>query len=164
MSRRVCSSIAFAKKSIVVGDIYQIPPVYSLTPYAETDNGKLIFGEEYKPLIKEDLLKRGQLVTAGSQNSGGSLMKIARSVSAFHEGTIEYSKQEGELKNAGMMLKEHRRCYDKIVRYCNDLIYDGALVPKTGNPTKSHPFKEFQYAHIVGKSSKINGSRRNCRS
>ena len=63
-------------------------------------------------------------------------MKIARSVSAFHEGTIEYSKQEGELKNAGMMLKEHRRCYDKIVRYYNDLIYDGALVQKLGTPQK----------------------------
>lgn len=65
----------------------------------------------------------------------------------------------------GLFLSEHRRCYDEIIQYCNDLVYNGNLEPLRGSENKSvlydwipatgHKQIEVPY------SQKIAGSRQN---
>lgn len=65
----------------------------------------------------------------------------------------------------GLFLKEHRRCYNEIIQYCNKLVYDGKLEPLRGSaqtsilngfiPAMGHKQIEVSY------SQKISGSRLN---
>jgi len=61
----------------------------------------------------------------------------------------------------GLMLTEHRRCYDGIIGYCNELAYHGDLEPKRGAKKDTHFLPELGYFHINGFSKPRGGSREN---
>lgn len=48
------------------------------------------------------------------------------------------------LQYGGLFLCEHRRCYDEIIEYCNELIYKGHLEPLRGSgSTDKNPIKDI---------------------
>lgn len=108
------ASFSLAKKAIVVGDEKQISPV------SGTDKGlDISMAIENSVIRTKDDFKL--LEENGLNCSHSSIMKVA----AMH---CIYDKFE-----KGLFLSEHRRCYDEIVKYCNDLVYDGNLDPLRGS-------------------------------
>lgn len=103
-------ALALSKQSLIVGDIYQIEPVWNIGP--EIDHGNL------KTYGLSD--KDTELDLFGALAKNGSLMKLAR-------GLTSYKKKDED----GMFLAEHRRCQKAIINVCNDLVYKGALKPRT---------------------------------
>ncbi|NMU26946.1 DNA helicase, partial [Vibrio parahaemolyticus] len=61
----------------------------------------------------------------------------------------------------GMFLQEHRRCYDELISYCNDLCYQGILIPKRGQATEDSLYSPFSHLHVDGIAESFSGSRRN---
>jgi energy-coupling factor transporter ATP-binding protein EcfA2 len=142
------ASFLLAKKALVVGDVYQIEPVWGVSRELDMslaiDRGVVKAGAFY-------LLERNGLNTSGS-----SLMKIASNACAFSK----FGKK-------GLLLTEHRRCYDELINYCNDLVYDGKLEPLRGPSASDHsyPFpgqKTLEHIQVLtAKSEKHKTSRYN---
>jgi hypothetical protein len=140
-------AFALAKKALVLGDIYQIEPVWNIPP--SVDAGNLD-----KAGVIEDQGNPDQLLEVdkrGLSASKSSVMKAAQGAS--------YYKLK-EKKERGLYLTEHRRCDPEIISYCNELAYQGALIPMRPAPEK-RLFPAFGYAHIHGVSFKRGGSRVN---
>ncbi len=110
------ATFSLAKKSVVVGDILQIDPVWSVSKAVDKAN-----------LYKHTLLRNegdySALSDAGFLCSTGSIMKMAQKTAPHHER---------EKLSRGLWLTEHRRCYDEIIGYCNQLAYKGLLQAKKG--------------------------------
>lgn len=136
------AAFSLAKKSIIVGDTLQIEPVWSINERIDIAN-----------------LKRHQIISSDSDNeidtffdtgmaaSCGSVMKIAQRAS-------KYQKYPDE---RGMFLSEHRRCFNDIIAYCNELAYKGRLQPKRKN--ESGMLLTFMgYRDIKGKAAQSGGS------
>lgn len=106
-------SFALAKRAIVVGDEQQIPPVWGINRALDEaiaiSNGVIKDREEFKKLI-----------VSGLNSSQSSVMNVALN-------SCLYKKYD-----RGLFLSEHRRCYDEIISYCNDLVYKGKLQPLRG--------------------------------
>lgn len=149
------ASFALAKKAIVVGDEFQIPPVWGLCRQLDIalalDCGVIQQEKDFSLLEKR-----------GLNASQSSVMKLAL-------GACPYSKAYKGNTYKGLFLSEHRRCYDEIIRYCNDLVYQNRLEPKRGSGLKDtkRPEKMKQYP-IIGchdiptpNSEKVGSSRKN---
>ncbi|MDM1556108.1 AAA family ATPase [Chryseobacterium indologenes] len=143
------ATFALAKQAVVVGDVKQIEPVWNITNKIDIGNLKkcqiirdyddTIYEKEYDP--------------KGFLSSTGSIMKIAQNASGF---------KEAELHEKGVLLTEHRRCYDEIINYCNVLAYGGQLVPLRGKASSDLLFAPMYCIHVEGQSTKSNnGSRFN---
>lgn len=123
---QVCPEIglptfAFAKKAIVMGDVKQIPPVYSIYSIKLDRNLKDKHGIDNKTILSA---------------SDSCIMKIAAYASQINDSDTSIT----ELIGGGFMLNEHYRCYDEIIAYCNKLMYDGKLIPKKGKKSdKKNP-------------------------
>lgn len=142
------ASFLLAKKAVVVGDIHQIEPVWGVS--RELDMS-LAIDRGVVPADSFNLLERNGLNTSES-----SLMKVSSNSCAFSK----FGKK-------GLLLTEHRRCYDELIKYCNDLVYDGKLEPMRGSSTSdtSYPFEgQSPIEHIqvsTTKSDKQKTSRYN---
>ena len=140
-------SFALAKKAIVVGDEYQISPVWGI----ETALDKSLAIQE--GIIKDekefDILEKNG-ITASTSN----VMKVACKSCKY--------KKYGE---KGLFLSEHRRCFDDIIKYCNDLVYKGKLNPLRGNKREDKRqdlFPKMGYKKIESlHSQKVGTSRSN---
>lgn len=113
-------TFALAKKAVVVGDVKQIPPVYSVPEVTDDD-------------YWEKNIKR---VTTESQHNllsccKSSIMAIAEKRCPFERTTTQGIRKDG------VFLNEHRRCVDEIIDYSNQLIYGGELTPKRGSSAKN---------------------------
>jgi len=112
------ASFSLAKRAIVVGDVYQIPPVWGIKKHLDVSlamQAKVIDS-------KEEFLTLEQ---SGLNASQSSVMYVA-----LH--SCPYNKYDG-----GLFLSEHRRCYDEIISYCNELMYEGRLKPLRGKSTSN---------------------------
>jgi hypothetical protein len=142
------ATFALAKKALIVGDVKQIEPVWNITNKIDIGNLKkcgLI--EDY-----DDLIYEKEYDSKGFLSSTGSIMKMAQNACDFKEnGIVE----------KGVMLVEHRRCYDEIINYCNALAYNGQLIPLKGKAKKDLLFPPMYCIHIDGKSSTFNSTRFN---
>jgi len=142
-------SFSLAKKAIVVGDIYQIEPVWSVSNALD----KSLAIEKGIIKSKEEFEKLSEL---GMNASNSSVMKVASK-------SCKYMKFE----NRGLFLSEHRRCYDEIISYCNDLVYKRKLEPMRGKGVNDKGYKltklpQIGYKQIeTGYSSKKGSSRYN---
>lgn len=108
------ASFSLAKKAIVVGDEKQIPPVWGTERVLDISmaiSNRVINTEYEFKLLEEN----------GLNCSQSSIMKVATM-------SCPYEKYE-----KGLFLSEHRRCYNEIVKYCNDLVYGGRLEPMRGS-------------------------------
>lgn len=141
------ATFALARRSLVVGDTLQIEPVWNVpkkVDYANLARYELIRSVDDHTAI-EDLLDKGFL------SSSGSLMKLAQKASPYQL----YLKAE-----RGMLLTEHRRCYDEIIDYCNKLAYNGLLEPKKGSAGNAF-LAPMQFIPTTGDSTSVGSSRGN---
>jgi len=102
------ASFAFAKRAIVVGDTFQLQPVWNVGYVADTR-------------LKQDL-DIGE-VDEGFGVSAGSIMKVAQAQTYFADA------MPGRL-GSGIGLVAHYRCRAEIIEYCRRLIYGEQLQPK----------------------------------
>lgn len=140
------ASFSLAKKALVIGDTHQIEPVRSLT--RSVDMGNLThYG------VLKDVNHYDALCETGGTVTQGSVMRVAQRASLHHY------LPEGE---PGMYLREHRRCYDDIISFSNELCYQGLLIPKRGKAPSDSLFPPMGYLHIDGRAeTPAMGSRRN---
>lgn len=108
-------SFSLAKKALVVGDIHQIEPVWSINRSLD----KSLALQENVIKNVNDFEKLEQL---GLTSSSSSVMRVSCKSTKY----IKYN-------NRGLFLSEHRRCLDNIIQYCNELVYNGKLKPLRGN-------------------------------
>lgn len=107
-------AFSLAKKALVVGDVYQIEPVWGVTK-AMDQALALAYG------AISSLKEYERLEQTGLNASSSSVMKVAAKC-------CRYAKFDEK----GLFLCEHRRCYDEIIDYCNQLVYKGHLCPMRG--------------------------------
>lgn len=138
------AAFSLAKKSLVIGDIHQIEPVRSITGAIDMGNlfaqNLLTTRDDY-----ETVLENGRSVV------NGSVMHIAQAASRF--------QYQAEMES-GMYLREHRRCFDEIIMFCNDLCYQGVLLPMRGRVSDDVAYPAFGYLHIDGKAEQRAGGSR----
>jgi len=141
-------TFALAKRAAVVGDIKQIEPVFNVTKKMDVGNLKALgLIEDYNDRIYEK-----EYDPKGILASTGCIMKMAQNACSY---------QEKGLLEKGVLLVEHRRCYDEIINYCNALAYDGLLKPLKGKGTGNTLFPPMFCIHVEGKSTIENSSRSN---
>jgi hypothetical protein len=113
------AAFALARRALVIGDTEQIEPIWDLPGRVDAGNlraaGLLTAEDEQAGL--------NLFVKSGRAASSGSVMRVAQHVSRYH--------QDPDLAR-GLILYEHRRCFDEIISYCNDLCYRGKLKPQRG--------------------------------
>lgn len=139
-------SFSLARQAILVGDVEQIEPIWPVSAEYSFLNLKRfgVVASEEDPLY-------GFLSAHGFLSSSGSLMKMARKSCSF--------QVDGE---RGAFLREHRRCLDAIIAYCNDYVYHGRLVPLKGDRPKYTAIPAKGYVHVNGFSRRgKTGSRLN---
>ena len=142
------ATFSLAKQAVIVGDIKQIEPVWSITSKIDIGNLKKC------DIIKsyDDLIYEKEFDPKGFLASTGSIMKMAQNACNFKEqGVVE----------KGVTLVEHRRCLDEIINYCNVLAYNGKLIPLKGKAKSDLLFPPMYCIHVEGNSSIINTSRQN---
>lgn len=141
------ATFALAQKALVVGDILQIEPVWNVPKKVDQANlyrYQVIHDINDQKTI-EDLYGKGFLC------SSGSIMRLAQKASYYH-------LQPKQAR--GMLLTEHRRCFDEIIEYCNKLAYDNLLEPMKG-PAKGGLFPPLRYIAVRGQSKPSGTSRAN---
>lgn len=109
------AALPFAKRAIVVGDVCQIPPVWKYEPDADREIAESA-GVSFA--LWERMTSLG---LTGSRKS--SLMKASMSATPWR---LEESA-------GGLFLAEHRRCYDEVISFCNELLYNERLIPLRGS-------------------------------
>ncbi|TCL36787.1 AAA domain-containing protein [Anaerospora hongkongensis] len=107
-------SFSLAKNAVVVGDIHQIEPVWSVSN--TVDKSLALSCGAITSISQFEKLKE-----LGLNSSDSSVMQVAAK-------SCRYKK----FHTRGLFLSEHRRCYDEIIAYCNDLVYQGNLEPLRG--------------------------------
>lgn len=138
-------TFALAKKALVVGDLYQIEPVWSVNQPVDIGNFQRALGKETAAPYTE----MGN-IGCGVSAASGSVMRIAQMCSSYMT----------DKDTPGLLLREHRRCAPQIIQYCNDLAYKGKLIPCREEPKKKMlPF--MGWAHISGVCKKLHDSRVN---
>ncbi len=140
------ATFALAKRALVVGDTLQIEPVWNVP--AKVDHANL---NRYKVIADiNDQTSIADLQTKGFLSSACSMMQLAQKATPYQL----YPEME-----RGMMLTEHRRCFDEIIEYCNRLAYHGFLEPKKGS-ANGIPFAPMQFQAVDGISTVRGGSSR----
>jgi len=141
---KAAAVFSLAKKALVVGDIYQIEPVYQIPPSVDLGNMR-----EHKLYIgAEDGMPHEKSA------SKGSIMMMAQAACPYH--CMVGGQKAAE---RGMYLLEHRRCHESIISFCKDLVYPQLEVHTS--PPSSQLFPPMAYAHIPSKGSKGGGSWKN---
>ena len=138
---------SLAQKAIVVGDLKQIEPIWSIPP-------KIDFGNLINQNIVIDHSQNEYLNNIGFLASSGSIMKMA-------QNACEYETPLVTKKENGLLLLEHRRCNDEIIGFCNELAYDGILKPMKGKAHKDQLFASMMAYHVDGFSERKFNSRHN---
>lgn len=123
-------AFSLAKKSVVVGDLYQIEPVWSVN--SGLDKALAVSSGVIQSLDEFQLLEQ-----IGLNSSCSSVMKVAAKC-------CKYEKFGGK----GLFLSEHRRCYNEIIDYCNMLVYKGNLQPMRGNGKEDNKLAINQWPQL----------------
>ncbi len=141
------ATFSLAKQAIAVGDVKQIEPVWNIIPKIDVGNLKKegLIKDYNDPAYEKVFDPRGFLA------SSGSIMKMAQNACEF---------KEVGLNEKGVLLVEHRRCFDEIINYCNVLAYNGQLKPLKGK-AKNLLFPPMYCIHVEGNSTVTQTSRHN---
>ena len=122
----------FARRAIVVGDIEQLEPVWSISAAADG-----VHAGHYRldtELAADDSQRSAlqRLGDSGNLMSNGSVMRMAQRASAWSDPRFGVK---------GLTLTNHYRCLKPIIEVCNDLVYHGALVPSRKEPEVASLFR-----------------------
>lgn len=147
-------AMAFSKKAVVVGDVFQIEPVVTSSHATDTGNARKAGVQEY--FWDDDGPVDPRVVTAapGNNNIMGSVMRVVQT------GT---SHSSPDSPVPGIFLTEHRRCRRDIIEICNELVYNGRLKPMTAEPDRKPPLPPLAWANVNGTSERLGRSQRNPR-
>lgn len=137
-------AFALAKRALVVGDVDQIEPIWSVPAAVDSANARRFKLVEAKAALDA-------FHEAGLSASSGNLMRMA-------QRATPYTKHPK--RGRGMFLSEHRRCWPEIIRMCNVLVYQGLLQPCRDEGSR-RILPSVGYAHIPGTDRTINFSREN---
>lgn len=141
-------SFALCKKALVVGDVKQIEPVWSIIPKVDIGN-----------LVKHEILQKASdpdysnHKAKGLLASNGDIMTVA-------QGATNFIYDDPRVSERGMMLQEHRRCYNEIIKYCNEMAYAGVLKPMRGK-SKGNFLPPMLHFHVDSNSVTRNKDRTN---
>lgn len=138
-------SFALAKKALIVGDTDQIEPVWSIPASVDRSN-LVLFG-----LLKDEK-DYDKWIESGLLASNGNVMRLAQRQCSYHQL---------EKLQRGLYLTEHRRCFNTIVGYCNDLVYQGVLEPQRGDAKHEVPWGTMAMQPVNSPSQSFGGSRGN---
>lgn len=138
---------ALARRAVVVGDVKQIEPIWNILPKVDLGNLK-----KEKLIESDEKVAENHYEPKGFLASSGSILQMAQN--ACHFAEPEYSER-------GVALVEHRRCYDEIIGYCNELAYHGLLRPLRGYAKADNPYEPMLCIHVEGKSTALNKMRYN---
>ncbi len=133
-------ALLYARRAVVVGDVHQIEPIWGIDSVLDRANAKRArLHDQFRQAAFEPF-----------KPSGGNLMSLAQRASRWADvdGT------------PGLMLTEHYRCVPSVISYCNQLVYQGRLVPKRRDPEKPK-LPPLGWAHLQHPASKQGGSRIN---
>ena len=139
------AAFALARRALVVGDVEQLQPVWSVSAWGDAGNLRMA-GLAPGPREYE------RLADAGITAAGGSAMRVAQRQSPYRVPGLPYG---------GMLLAEHYRCAPSIIAYCNDLCYGGRLVPVRPDDAEPPGLPRMGYAHVRGTARRTGGSRDN---
>ncbi|MCC5791662.1 MAG: hypothetical protein JJT82_03525 [Legionellaceae bacterium] len=142
----VSASIVLSKKALVVGDVEQIEPVWSLR--AGLDMANL---QKFHLLHHTEEYQNYWLPSALNASSGNFMKVVHRHV----------KEHQCEDLHPGLYLTEHRRCYNEIIAYCNALVYHGHLEPLRGNAEPGHIVPAMSFIHHDSISESEGSSRTN---
>lgn len=147
-------AFALARKALVIGDCYQIEPVYKVPK--PVDIGNLV---RHGVIQERGGLDRkyDSLKAKGIAVSSGCAMTVAQRACRFQK----YDPSGNPYPERGMFLSEHYRCLDVIIDYCNRLAYSGRLEPKRGSVSLPGGLPPFGYLRVLGQSRYTGGSRSN---
>ena len=142
-------AFSFARKAIVVGDVFQLAPVVTLG--GETDKGNAHSTGVYAEFWQEEEAVNPRVVTGlgDGRQTPGSVMGVVQSATAWSSVGADVP---------GMFLSEHRRCRKDIIQISNDLIYKGKLQPLRPEPAIAPPLPALGWAHVRGECIRHNGS------
>ena len=126
------AAFAMAQKAIVVGDEAQIPPVYGIS--GSVDKTLALTSGTIDNVNDFDLL-----LASGHNCTQSSILHVAKHASYFD------TEESG-----GLLLTEHRRCYNEIIEYCNELVYNYKLKPLRGRGEDDphYPLQRENYPHM----------------
>ncbi len=137
------ASFALAKTALVIGDTLQIEPIWSVPRQVDVGN---LASVGLLQALEDGRTHYDELSESGKMAASGSVMRIAQNASRWH--------YDADLAR-GLYLYEHRRCFDEIVGYCNDLSYHGKLLPMRGAKRAARPDAQdglppLGYLHVDG--------------
>lgn len=142
------ATLALAKRAIIVGDVKQIEPVWNITPKIDLGNLK----QEGLIADYNDLVYEKEYHPKGFLSSTGSLMQMAQNAC---------NRKEKNCPEKGVILVEHRRCYNEIIRYCSELAYHSVLCPLRGEAPSDNLFPPMYCIPVDGHSEVNNKMRYN---
>jgi hypothetical protein len=136
-----------AKRALVVGDIFQIEPVWNTGEATDRTNA-VKFGFT----SRTDDPRYETLTIAGYTTAKGNLMKMAgRSCAVQKHDDVR-----------GLLLTEHRRCVPELVAYCNALVYGGRLQPlRPSLSPEKRLYPVFGWLDVRGQDKQVGTSRQN---
>ncbi len=144
-----CAMFAFAKRAIVVGDIYQLEPIWSLV---DTDEKFLL---ERLGINELGVEGEGSIHPAYSV-SAGSVMHVAQEATAFGPPDPLAGRP------AGIPLQAHYRCRETIIDYCRELIYHEDLRPMRKDLPNCCPYPPMSWVAVANdKAERSKGSWKN---
>ncbi|KOY02362.1 AAA domain-containing protein [Pseudomonas nunensis] len=150
-----CSAFMFASKAIVVGDVAQLEPVWSME---KASDASLVQRFELAPQnAGPDLTPYGALEVSGALLASGSVMRMAQKVSQWFNPAF--------VDAPGLTLTNHYRCLEPIISICNDMVYGGDLAVATRAPKRLWRPELMRLGFLVTEEVKDTkhptGSRRN---
>lgn len=126
---------ALAERAVVLGDVYQIEPIWSVPKAIDDANRERHGVKELGPRF---------------HSSKGSLMEVAQRVTRY---TLPGHTD-------GLWLREHRRCVPDVIAYCKELVYKEVLEAKRPE-IDERILPALGYGQIRSKASRRGGSWRN---
>jgi energy-coupling factor transporter ATP-binding protein EcfA2 len=135
-------AFALAKRAVVIGDTWQIEPIWGIDSAVDRANLELA---DIDP-ERLETVDEGR----GLRSSCGSLMQVAQRSTRF----------TAEGQNDGLWLREHRRSVPAVIEFCNRLVYRGRL-EALRVPVENHPLPAMGWAHVNFPSEQRGTSRLN---
>ncbi len=110
------------KRMVIVGDEKQIEPVYPFDTKIDHKIIQTISDEwDYDTFYDRYSAINNNFINIANQST-----------------YIDYPEIKDHEQNA-LWLKEHFRCKDEIIEYCNEIVYKGILIPKVRENSKGKP-------------------------
>lgn len=140
------AAFSLAKRALVVGDVNQLAPVWSIDPESDRQIATVdgLTDDQWQTMTDHGL----------TSSDHSSVMAAAAAASNW---------TYGEDREPGLFLSEHFRCHPDIINYCNALLYKGMLVPS--RPLKGYKLADrtvspFLFFEVPGSEDRKSGSSR----